>query len=102
MTAPLSDTDERAVQLMVGRHVEKSADTAKKLRDFARDMQRMAEVFDERVATKKAAIERLTYILGDDLGLATAVYDYVIRGHLAYCNQLRERFQARRTGTRKD
>lgn len=67
--------------------------TARKLRDFARDMQRMADVFDERVALKNEAIARLTWIFGDDTDLAETVYAYVMRGHLSYHNELRERFR---------
>jgi len=48
----------------------------------------MADVFDEKVAKRSEIMDRLTYILDDDSDLSRTVYDYVVRGHLAYHNQL--------------
>lgn len=73
--------------------------TAEKLRAFTKELDHIARAFDERISTKEAMINRLTYILGDDLHLAKTVYDYVVLGHLSYHGQLRSRLTCLKKGS---
>lgn len=68
-----------------------SETTADRLRAFTKDLDRMAQEFDKRVATEEAMLNRLTFILGDDAGLAKTVYSYVVLGHLSHHGYLRSK-----------
>ena len=74
--------------------MEKTITTSDKIRDFSRDLIKMAMFYDEKMAAKSEMLDRLSFIFHGDDDLARTVYDYVARGHKAYCNQLRERFKS--------
>lgn len=69
----------------------KSDTTRARLQEFVKDLNNIADEFDKRVATEDAMLSRLTFILGDDAGLAKTVYDYVVLGHLSHHSYLRSR-----------
>jgi hypothetical protein len=72
-----------------------SKTTADRMREFTKDLERMAQEFDKRVATEETMINRLTFILGDDVALAKTVYSYVALGHLSHHGYLRSRLRER-------
>lgn len=72
-----------------------SKTTADRLREFTKDLNRMVQEFDKRVATEEAMLNRLTFILSDDAALAKTVYSYVALGHLSHHGYLRSRLRER-------
>lgn len=69
--------------------------TRARLQEFVKDLGNIADEFDKRVATEEAMLNRLTFILGDDAGLAKTVYSYVVLGHLSHHGYLRSRLRER-------
>jgi hypothetical protein len=65
--------------------------TADKLRELTKDLTKIANAYDETVASQTEAEDRLAYIFGGNVALARTVYRYAISGHLSHANYLRER-----------
>ena len=64
-----------------------------KLKEFMPYLKKIADEHDSREKRKQEIIDRLSFVFHGDEDLAKTVYDYAAKGHLSYCNQLRERFK---------
>ena len=66
--------------------------TVERLREFVtKDMDEVLYIFEQRIASEAEMMNRLTWVFGDDAGLARTVYNYVVLGHLSHHNYLRKR-----------
>lgn len=67
--------------------------TAGRLREFCKELQQIADKYDERVSTEQDIRARLIYAFGED---GETIFSYAVRGHLSHANYLREKYASGR------